>query len=307
MLVNPVFSPWRRRTIPHIRRIFEAEGIEVRLIETPPANSGRRILPDPDLDAVVVCGGDGTVFGLLSEVAGTGIPIGICPLGTGNILAQNLGIPRNPVAAAQTLLRAQPISVPLAKVTFGVPRQESLFAMSAGIGGHAAMMRAAYRYGKHRTGRLAYFAAGFELLAAHALEPFELEITTISGETITRTSSEMIAVRVSSLNLWRPGGGLQFPFLRLASVEGTSRLRLLQASLQALALGAGRRDRAAGPRAAAHYEDVLRVQARTIPRQRYTRQLSLQADGEILSTLAPEAPVTIEMAGVSADFLRVTR
>ncbi|HEU4636273.1 MAG TPA: diacylglycerol kinase family protein [Edaphobacter sp.] len=305
MLVNPVFSSWRRRTIPHIRRIFEAEGIDVRLVETPPASSGRRILPELDLDAVIVCGGDGTVFGLLKEIAGTGIPIGICPLGTGNILAQNLGIPRNPVAAAKALLQAQPITVPLAKATFGAPQQESLFAMSAGIGGHAAMMRAAYRYGKHRTGRLAYFAAGFELLATHALEPFELEITTTSGETVIRVSSEMIAVRVSSLNLWRPGGGLQFPFLRLASVEGASRLRLLQASVQALALGAGRRDRMPGPRSAARYEDILRVQARTIPQQRYTRQLSLQADGEILSTLTPDAPVTIEMAGVSSDFLRV--
>lgn len=306
MLVNPVFSSWRRRTIPHIRRIFESEGIDVRLIETPPANSGQGILPDLSFDAVIVCGGDGTVFGLLKEIAGTGVPIGICPFGTGNILAQNLGIPRDPIAAAKALLRAQPISVPLAKAVFGTSQQESLFAMSAGIGGHAAMMRAAYRYGKHRTGRLAYFAAGFELLATHALEPFELEITTTSGKTVTRESSEMIAVRVSSLNLWRPGGDLKFPFLRLASVEGTSRLRLLQASVQALALGAGRRDRAPGPRAAAHYEDVLRVQARTIPRQRYARPLTLQADGEILSTLTPDAPVTLEMAGVSADFLRVT-
>lgn len=305
MLVNPVFSSWRRRTIPRIRRIFEAEGIDVQLVETPPAHAGQRILPDLSLDAVIVCGGDGTVFGLLQEIAGTGIPIGICPLGTGNILAQNLGIPRDPIAAARTLLNARPLSVPLAKVTCGSAQRESLFAMSAGIGGHAAMMRAAYRYGKHRTGRLAYFAAGFELLATHALEPFELEITTTTGETITRTSSEMIAVRVSTLNLWRPGGGLQLPFLRLASVEGASRIRLLQASVQALAFGAGQRGRESSPHAAAHYEDVLRVQARTIPQERYTRPLSLQADGEILDTLTPTTPVTLEMAGVSADFLSI--
>lgn len=304
MLVNPVFSSWRRRAIPRIRHIFEADGIDVRLIETPPANSGQRVLPDRSLDAVIVCGGDGTVFGLLGEIAGTGIPIGICPFGTGNILAQNLGIPRDPIAAAQALLHARPLSVPLAKVTCGTPQREFLFAMSAGIGGHAAMMRAAYRYGKHRTGRLAYFAAGFELLATHALEPFELEITTTKGEIISRTSSEVIAVRVGALNLWRPGGGLQLPFMRLASIEGTSRLRLLRASFEALALGAGQRDRQPNPRAA-HYEDALRIQARAIPGQSYTRQLSLQADGEILDTLTSAAPVTLEMAGVSADFLGV--
>jgi diacylglycerol kinase (ATP) len=306
MLVNPVFSPWRRRTIPRIRRIFETEGIDVRVIETPPANSGQRVLPDFSLDAVIVCGGDGTVFGLLQEIAGTGVPIGICPFGTGNILAQNLGIPRNPIVAARALLSARPLSVPLARATYGAEQQESLFAMSAGIGGHAAMMRAAYRYRKHRTGRLAYFAAGFELLATHTLDQFELEITTTAGETITRTSSEMIAVRVGALNLWRPGGGLQFPFLRLASIEGASRVRLLQASVQALALGAGHRDRKPGARAAAHYEDVLRVQARTIPGARYPRPLSVQADGEILETLTSEAPVTLEMAGIAVDFLSLS-
>jgi diacylglycerol kinase family enzyme len=306
MLVNPVFSPWRRRTIPRIRRIFEAEGIDVHVVETPPAHTGLRVLPDLSLDAAIVCGGDGTIFGLLQEVAGTEVPIGICPFGTGNILAQNLGIPRNPIAAARALMSARPLSVPLARVTYGIAQRESLFAMSAGIGGHAAMMRAAYRYGKHRTGRLAYFAAGFELLATHALEPFELEITTTKGEIITRTSSEMIAVHVSDLNLWRPGGDLRFPFMRLASVKGISRLRLLQASFEALALGAGQRDRPPSSRAAAHYEDAVRVRVRTIPSQRYTRPLSLQADGEILDTLTPSAPVTLEMAGVGVKFLSVS-
>lgn len=307
MLVNPVFSSWRRRTIPRIRRIFEQEGIAVQLIETTrQMHATRRILPACSLDAVIVCGGDGTVFGLLQEIAGTGIPVGICPFGTGNILAQNLGIPRNPIAAARSLLHAKSISAPLGKVICGTAQREFFFAMSAGIGGHAAMMRAAYRYGKHRTGRLAYFLAGFEVLARHALQPFELAITTTTGETITRNSSEMIAVRVGALNLWRPGGGLQLPFLRLASVEGASRLRLLQASIEALALGAGQRDRKPDPRAAAHYEDVLRVELRTLPGRRYTSPLPLQADGEILDLLAPDAPITLQMANVDASFLSVT-
>jgi diacylglycerol kinase family enzyme len=303
-MVNPVFSPWRRRTIPRIQQIFEQAGIEVRLLETAPEpSSSPAVLDEHELDAVIVCGGDGSVFGLLQQLAGTRIPIGICPFGTGNILAGNLGLPRNPIAAARALLIAKPVAVPLAKLTCGAPPKSFFFAMSAGIGGHAAMMRAAHRYRKHRTGRLAYFAAGFEVLAKHLLEPFDLEITTIEGEVITRRSSEMIAVRVEALNLWRPGGGLHLPFLRLASVEGSSRMRLFQASIEALALGAGQRDRRSGSRAAAHYEDVLRVQARTIPGTTYTAAPALQADGEILDLLTPNAPITLEMAGLDTNFL----
>jgi diacylglycerol kinase (ATP) len=313
MLVNPVFSAYRRRSIPRIQQIFDRAGIAVDLIETGPNRSAsetvRRAVQDKldNLDAVIVCGGDGTVFDVLQGLAGTTVPIGICPFGTGNILAQNLGLPRDPVAAAKALLTATPFSVPLGKITCGDDPHSWYFAMAAGVGGHAAMMRASHRYRKHRTGRLAYFAAGFEVMARRPIEPFELEITTVTGETFTRQASEMIAVRVSKLNLWRPGGGLELPFLRLASVEGTSRSQLLRAAVEALLLGAGQRHRAPRPQAAARYEDVLRIHAKPIPRMTYRGPIAVQADGEILDVFEPggSGSAIIEMAGCNATFLRV--
>ena len=50
-------------------------------------------------DLVVAVGGDGTVRGCAEGLANTGIPLGIVPVGTGNLLASALGIPAHARAA----------------------------------------------------------------------------------------------------------------------------------------------------------------------------------------------------------------
>ena len=42
---------------------------------------------------ILACGGDGTVTACAEGVAGTGVPLAIVPIGTGNLLARNLGLP----------------------------------------------------------------------------------------------------------------------------------------------------------------------------------------------------------------------
>jgi diacylglycerol kinase family enzyme len=304
LLANPVFQSQQRRYLPRILRVFEQAGCDVEVQQTGPdraADSAVIRAIERGIEGVIVCGGDGTVFDALQGLAGSEVPLGICPFGTGNILAQNLKIPADPVKAAQWLLQATPRPVPLGKITCCSPAgaRTWFFAMAAGMGAHAAMMAAALRYGKHSAGKIAYFAAGFETLLTQPVQPFELEITTLDGTVLQRNASEMIAVRVAELNRWRPGGGLEFPFLRLASVEEASRIRLAQASLEAMLLGAGQRDRKPRQNPAARYEDVKRVQCRPIPGLKYKQPVAVQADGEILGSSC----ATIEMADVKVSLL----
>jgi YegS/Rv2252/BmrU family lipid kinase len=99
---------------------------------------------------VVVCGGDGTMMACLGALAGTGLPVAIIPLGSGNLLARNLGIPLG-------------LDDALAAAVDGVDRRIDLgrlgdqpFAVMAGMGFDAAMMADTTEHMKRFAGWPAY-------------------------------------------------------------------------------------------------------------------------------------------------------
>ncbi|MGC5222198.1 diacylglycerol kinase [Micromonospora sp. DT81.3] len=69
-------------------------------------------------EALVVAGGDGTINLALQHLAGTGVPLGIVPTGTGNDFAAHLGIPElEPAAAAEVISAGRTRTIDLARVT----------------------------------------------------------------------------------------------------------------------------------------------------------------------------------------------
>jgi len=79
-----------------IRAAFAALGVDadVRPTESDDiVEAFREAASAPGLDAVVAGGGDGTLSGAAGQLAGSGRPFGILPLGTLNHLARDAGIP----------------------------------------------------------------------------------------------------------------------------------------------------------------------------------------------------------------------
>ena len=114
-------------------------------------------------DLVMVCGGDGTVREVCAELAGTGIPVGIVPAGTGNLLARNLDIPLYLRSAIDVALSGQDRAIDLVAVS-GDGLEDTHFLVMAGMGFDAAIMEGVNEEVKRRVGWLAYVLSGFRSL-----------------------------------------------------------------------------------------------------------------------------------------------
>jgi diacylglycerol kinase (ATP) len=125
------------------------------------AKPARAALKD-GADLVFVWGGDGTVQRCLDALAGSDTAVAIVPAGTANLLATNLGIPEDLPEAVRIGFHGA-----RRRLDLGVVNGEH-FAVMAGVGFDAEMIRDADRTLKNRMGRLAYFWTGLRHVAGTA-------------------------------------------------------------------------------------------------------------------------------------------
>jgi YegS/Rv2252/BmrU family lipid kinase len=140
----------------------------------------------PQVDLLVAAGGDGTVSGVASGLLGTGIPLGILPLGTGNVVARELGIPTKLERALALLVGKHSTSTIDA---MQVGDQLYLLAVGAGISGR--VMRDTRRDAKRWLGRLSYLWPGIKGLLGLQLARFEIVVD--GRSTQARASEVMVA------------------------------------------------------------------------------------------------------------------
>jgi YegS/Rv2252/BmrU family lipid kinase len=124
------------------------------------------------VNAVVIGGGDGTLTMAVDGLVDAGLPLGIIPLGTANDLAHTLGLPLDPVAAADVITAGHRTSIDLGWVN------GTHFFNVASVGMSSAITRRLSRRAKSRWGVLAYLFAAARV-AYHA-RPFSAEIVTAS-------------------------------------------------------------------------------------------------------------------------------
>jgi diacylglycerol kinase (ATP) len=111
--------------------------------------------------AIIVLGGDGLVRAVATHLIGSGIPLGIVPSGTGNLLARNARIPvSDSRKAVRIALGSHSLAIDAARATLQGDggEVEHVFTVMAGVGLDAAMAGEASVVLKKRYGWLAYVA-----------------------------------------------------------------------------------------------------------------------------------------------------
>lgn len=110
VLANPTAGRGRHRgLLPGLLDRLSAAGRPVRLVEARSAEQAEAACHAAVADgvaALVAVGGDGTVHRALQAVAGTAIPFGPVPAGTGNDFAVDTGYPADPHAAVEVIADA---------------------------------------------------------------------------------------------------------------------------------------------------------------------------------------------------------
>lgn len=157
-----------------IARLHE-KGVQVTEIIGDDAEDARHLVAaelERGTDAVMVTGGDGVVSNALQVLAGTDVPLGIIPAGTGNDHAREFGIPtKDPEAAADVVVDGWTETIDLGRIQWG--DTQKWFGTVAATGFDSLVTDRANRM-TWPHGRLRYYIAMLAELSQLRLLPFRM-------------------------------------------------------------------------------------------------------------------------------------
>jgi YegS/Rv2252/BmrU family lipid kinase len=180
-----------------VRLVMDDHGWDEPLwLETTPEDPGRgqaKSAVSAGVDLVIACGGDGTVTACADGVTGTGVPLGIIPMGTGNLLARNIGLPMGLDQALAIALGSvqQPIDVGRAN--------GKLFIVMTGLGLDARILSGTSDPLKKRLGWLAYAISAVRHLGGR---PMRVTVSADGGRRRRMRANALIVGNVG----WLRGG-----------------------------------------------------------------------------------------------------
>lgn len=110
LLINPQSGGGKGQRWAHrLEKELEKRGCQVQIFLTDRRGSAADALVGKDTDLILVAGGDGVFHDAINGLWKSHklIPIGLIPIGTGNVFAANMGLSTHPIEALEQLMGGQ--------------------------------------------------------------------------------------------------------------------------------------------------------------------------------------------------------
>ncbi len=195
VIVNPAAGAVEEPILKTLNSVFKKHNTHWDISITNDERDGERLARAAvasGADLVIACGGDGTLMDVASGMAGSEVPLGYLPTGTGNVMAAELGIPRRLDRAAELLFQPQSR---IRKLDMG-KINDRLFIMRASVGFEAAVIEKTTREMKDRFGLLAYGFAILETLSRPLVAHYRL---TIDGKEVEADGFSLLIANAGSI------------------------------------------------------------------------------------------------------------
>lgn len=189
LVVNPIAGRNAgRRLLPAARQELADRGLAVQVVETQQSGDAERAaraaaaeMAASEADCVVAAiGGDGTLAEVARGVAASRVPVAAIPAGVGNILARELGIPRDLRAACRLIAEGRPRSIDLVRTDRGA------FLTVAGAGFDALVVERFARQRKGPVRKRSYIRPALEILRNARFPRFAVEV---DGRVVARRAT----------------------------------------------------------------------------------------------------------------------
>jgi diacylglycerol kinase (ATP) len=194
VIVNPTKHEDLRAFRSMVRAAMAGHGwAEPLWLETTAEETGQglaRAALAAQVDLVLASGGDGTVTACADALAGSGVPLGVLPAGTGNLLARNLGLPFGLDEALAVGLRGTD-----RRLDVGTANGRTFVAM-AGLGFDAELLDSTGEPLKRRLGWAAYAVSGLRHLGAR---PVRAAVRADGGPVLRRRATTVLVGNVGAL------------------------------------------------------------------------------------------------------------
>ncbi len=174
LIVNPVSGSFSKGRLKQVESILKRKYslLEVFFTEAQgDALKKAREASNRGFSLVVAFGGDGTLNEVINGVAHSDTVVGFIPSGTTNVFAKETGIPDDPMAATELILKGTP-----RQIHAGFINRERLFVLMAGVGFDAEAVCGVRPVVKRYLGKLSYILSGLEVLIKNPLNQLEVTV-----------------------------------------------------------------------------------------------------------------------------------